>query len=206
MKNHTVLLRRGMAYVPAGHIDQLIQDRFMAMFRSQPPQPKTKHPDPRMRALIKLWDTLAFTPPAGVMQLAAVTDIEQLIKPACITAALREYPSMYNRKLLANYTARLGQPPQLLFKKWNAAIERKHGAGAQQKRQEIEREVKQWHKSGKNTDYHNCEAMLISGHCPYFNKPDMRPGDAFALCWKDKLQSVDKKTPAAFTRAHYPDA
>lgn len=159
--------------------------------------------DPRLQALLQLWDSLV--PSAALMPKAPgapIPDIKKLVKPACVSAVLTEYPDVGNRKFLSNYLARLSLPIALVFKPLAGPIARKYPRNAPQKQAEVERELKQWHATSKNTDYHSCEQLLLKGKCPFF-KPGMKPLDAIGQCWGNlQVQGGGKKTPMAFTRAH----
>jgi len=211
-KSHEILLVKGQAYLPIRFLKDCIRIAFIRFFKSQPLD-RGVPGDKRLRELITQWDRAVHAPSLTSTAVAAgvptsVVSIDQLHKPACISTALQQYPDLANRKLLSNYVAQLGLPASLLFKRWAAPIERKYGRetkASNDKRHEIEREVKQWHKSSQKTDFHSCDRLLREGKCPYF-KPGggMRPEDAFQQCWQkfNKL-SPQSRTPAAFTLSSF---
>jgi hypothetical protein len=169
--------------------------------RKLPAARKEKKKDPRLQALLRLWDSLV--PSAALMPTipgAPIPDIKKLVKPDCVTAVLQEYPDINNRKFLSNYLARLSLPIALVFKPLAGPIARKYQRNAPQKQVQIERELKQWYAKSKTADFHSCEQLLMNGKCPFF-KPGMKPLDAIGQCWGN-LQVQGKKTPMAFTRAH----
>ncbi len=195
MKTHDVVLSKGQAFVPVAFLDDLIAWRYRNKIHELPVA--DKHFDPRMRSLIRLWKRL--TQDAVETSLQGV-DAKSLVKPDCVSAVLTEYPNVENRKFLSNYLARLSLPIELAFQPLAATIAKKYPGSAQQKQAEVQRELKQWHRTSKNADYHSCETLLLKGMCPFF-KPGMKPLDAIGKCWGN-LQVHGKKTPMAFTRAH----